>query len=240
MRKINTNNKNIFSKEKLLYISGSYSAFILVIGYICTFPLYAWVGSAPQTDIVSKLLYFSNYSLGWCIILGLMVFTDLLYIPIYLALYNILKDTSKFFIVAALVFIGLFIVLDLAMTWTSHFILIINGVKYINTAVESQKAEIAVIAAKASTILSSPLLGFYVIVFPSVAVFITGILMYKGRIFNKITSTWAIIAGISGILYLGSYVLRALDVIRIINAILLTVWYCFIAFGLNKYHKDKS
>ena len=44
----------------------------------------------------------------------------------------------------------------------------------------------------------------------------------------------AIAAGILGICYLASYAVSALSILRIVNALLVTVWFGFVGYGLCK------
>jgi hypothetical protein len=57
--------------------------------------------------------------------------------------------------------------------------------------------------------------------------------MLKG-IFNKTTAYLALAVGITGIVFMGSYIAGALYVFRIINALLATVWYLFVGYRLYK------
>jgi hypothetical protein len=221
------------SNGKRLYLVGGISAFVLVLGYILTFPVYAWVGDAPSIGIEPQLVYFAEHATGWWIILGLMVFTDILCIPIFVSLYNALKNVSREGMLLAVGFQGLFIALDLALTWTAYSALITSGIGYAHASTDVQRAVFISAAGYPSAILTSPLLGIYAIIIPSIGVFITGLAMRRG-IFNKITAYFAVAAGIIGIAYLGSYISSALSILRIINALLVTVWYGFAGFKLYK------
>jgi hypothetical protein len=222
------------SDGKWLYRVGGISAFVLVIGYILTFPVYAWVGDAPPIGVESQLIYFAQHATGWWIILGLMVLTDILYIPIFLSLYQSLKDVSRNGMLLAAACIGLFVALDLALTWTAYSTLIISGIDYANATTEAQRSVFIMAAGYPSTMLKSPLLGIYAIVLPAIGVFITGLVMRRG-IFNKLTAYWGLAAGISGIVYVGSYIISALSIVRIINALLVTVWFVFVGYKLYKH-----
>ena len=60
----------------------------------------------------------------WWAILGLSVLTDLLLVPVALALYLALKGVDRDAMLVATAFIGLFVVLDLAVTWPNYASLI--------------------------------------------------------------------------------------------------------------------
>jgi hypothetical protein len=82
--------------------------------------------------------------------------------------------------------------------------------------------------------LASPYLGILVIVCPSIAVFAVSLILVQRKIFNLFTRYIGLLAGISGFLFLGTYFVKGLDILRIVNALLLTVWYGFIGYGLLK------
>jgi hypothetical protein len=227
-------NTVISSDRKKIIIWGGISALILVAGYIFTFPLYAWVGIPPEADTITQLKYFAEHSTGWWIILGLMVFTDLLYLPIYSALYCMLKKINKILVITAMVLIIIFISFDLIMTWYSHFILLINGMRMNSNLSSIEFTNLVAKSENVIKILSSPYLGILVIICPSLAVFAISIIMVKRKIFNWVTRYLGFVAGISGILFLGTYFVKGLDILRIVNALLLTIWYGFLGFGLLK------
>ena len=214
------------------YGVGAVCAFVLVAGYLLTFPLYAWVGGAPPRDLEAQLAYFGEHAAGWWIILALMVLTDLLYIPIFLAIYHASRSVSRYGALLACGFMGMFVALDLSLTWTAHASLITSGVSYA-TATGAHRAALITAAAYPSAMLQSPLLGIYTIVLPALGILIAGIVMVRG-VFNRATAYLALAAGVSGIAYTASYVSPSLDAIRIVNALLVTVWFAFVGHGLYR------
>jgi hypothetical protein len=218
---------------KWLYRVGGVSAIVLVFGYILTFPIYAWVGDAPPSDVEAQLIYFAEHATGWWAILGLMVFTDFLYLPVFLSIYQALKEINRNAMLLVVAFVGLFVVLDLSLTWTSYSALITSGGKYAAATTDAQRAIYAAAAGYPSAMLESPLLGAYAILIPSLGILLIGLIMIKG-IFNKTTAYLALAVGITGIVFMGSYITDALYAMRIVNALLATVWYLFVGFKLYK------
>src|SRR5215472_17755193 len=102
-----------------LYRAGGVSALGLGFAYLVTIPLYAHVGG-PPTGGEAWLTYLSGKTTEWWAILGLSVFTDLLYVPVAFALYLALQGVARSTMLVATAFVGLFIVLDLAVTWTNY------------------------------------------------------------------------------------------------------------------------
>jgi len=220
-------------EETWLYRMGSISAFVLVTGYLLTFPVYAWVGDAPPSGVEARLSYFAKHATGWWAILGLMVFTDLLYIPIFLSLYQALKGINRNGMLLAAACMGLFVALDLALTWTAYSTLIVCGSRYAAAMSDAQRAVFVAAAGYPSAMLDSPLLGVYAILVPSLGLLLTGLVMLRG-VFNKATAYLALAVGITGIVFMGSYFAGALGIFRIINALLATVWYLCIGFRFYK------
>ncbi len=218
------------SSGKSMLRAGAVSAFVLVIGYLLTFPIYAGVGDAPPQGVEAQLAYFATHAKGWWAILGLMVFTDLLYVPIYVALYQALRDVNRHAMRLAAACAGLFVVLDLALTWTAYSTLLLAGGQFAGAATGAQRAAAVAAASYPSAMLGSPLLGTYAVLLPSLAILFAGLVMRRGP-FSK--AAWlALAVGATGIVFMGSYFVGALGVLRIINALLATAWYGWVGWGL--------
>src|SRR5215831_16750939 len=101
----------------MLYKVSGVSAIILVVSYIIIVVLYTVAGVPPRGG-QEWLEYLTGHRTEWCLILGLSVLTDLLFIPIAYALYVALKDINRDAVLAGTSLLILFVVLDLAVTWT--------------------------------------------------------------------------------------------------------------------------
>ena len=219
---------------KWLYRVGGISAFVLVVGYFLTFPIYGWVGDQPTSGVEAQLAYFAEHAGGWWAIVFLMVFTDLLLVPIFFGLYMALKHVNKGLMLVALAFKAfLFVILDLAVTWTAYSTMIIAGVGYGAAATEAQRAAFLAAAAYPSAILASPLLGTYAILIPSLGVLFAGLVMFKG-VFNKGSAYVALAVGLTGILFMTRYFLEPMAVLRYVNALLAAVFYLLVGSRLYK------
>jgi hypothetical protein len=217
------------------YRVGGIAALILAIGYLLTFVVYpiAKVGAVPE-GAEARLMYFGENGAAWWVILGLMVFTDLLYVPVGLALYQALKGLHRDAMLLAIACMGLFVVLDLAVTWTTFSSFITLGGTYAAATSDAQRAALVASAGYPSAILDSPLAGIYAILMPSIGILIAGFIMLKG-IFSKAAAYLGLAAGITGILAVaGPYFLDALGVMRVINALLGTFWFLLIGWRLYK------
>lgn len=88
----------------------------------------------------------------------------------------------------------LFVILDLAVTWTAYSTMIISGVRYGAATSEAQRAALAAAAAYPSAILDSPLLGTYAILIPSLGILFAGLVIWyryfdDGGTHNLVTIT---------------------------------------------------
>ena len=80
--------------KKQPYLWGGIAALVLAVGYIVIIPLYAHVGSPPNGG-EAWFKYLPGKTTIWWTILGISVFTDILYLPLALALYLALKEVNK-------------------------------------------------------------------------------------------------------------------------------------------------
>jgi hypothetical protein len=215
------------------YRAGAVSAFLVFAGYLATIPVYVRVGNAPRTGVEAQLAYFAGHATGWWVIVGLMVGTDLLLIPLFLALYQAMKHIGRSMMLIALALKYLFVALDISVTWTAYSALIVAGGKYGAAVTGAAKAALVAGAGYPSAMIDSPLMAVGAIIIPSAGVLLTGLVMLRG-VFGKPTAFLALAAGITGIAFLGSYIFSALGVFSYINALFATVWYGFVGTRLLK------
>jgi len=219
---------------KWMYRVAGICAIVLFVGYLVTFPLYGWVGNPPASGVEAQLAYFGEHAAGWWAITFLMVVTDLLLVPIFFGIYMALKHINKGLMLVALTFKAfLFVILDLAVTWTAWSAMIIAGVQYAAAANEAQRAALAAGAAYASAMMASPLAHAYANVIPALGVLFAGVVMLKG-VFNKATAYLALAMGLMGILYLGSFFIDGLAVLAYVAAFLAMVFYLLVGVRLYK------
>jgi hypothetical protein len=213
--------------QKRWYRVGSIAALVLAIGYVIIIPLYAHVG-APPSGAEAWFRYLSEKTTAWWAILGISVFTDFLYVPVAFALYLALKELNKNLMLIATAFVGLFVVLDLAVTW-SHYasVLTLYG-KYATATDDNHRASYIAAANYASAMLNSPLEIVYAIVTLSFGILLIGFVMQRGA-FNKITAYFAMGTGVLGILSL-----TGLSFAVIGNALFATAWLFFVSHRLYR------
>jgi hypothetical protein len=222
------NKKMQFSVDpqgKWIYRVGGISAMVLGIGYLLTIPVTAvYAGGFPPLGAEARLAFFAEHAAGWWATTALMVFTDLLYVPVFLALYHALKGFNKYMMFLAFACAGLFVVLDLAITWTAFPSLIILSGNYAAATSDAQHAIIVAAAGYPSAIIDSPLAGIYAILFPGLGELFASIVMRKG-----------VIAGVCGILAgIGPIFITELETAQYINASLAMIWFFFSGVKIYK------
>jgi len=220
---------------KWIYRVGGLSALVLGIGYLLTIiVMITYAGGFPPPGIEARLAFFTVHAASWWVVSALMIFTDLLYVPVFLALYQALKGINKYMMALALACEGLFVVLDLALTWTAYSSLITLGGNYAAATSDAQRATIIAAAGYPSTIIDSPLLGIYAIFIPALGLLLASLVMRKG-IFSKTLAYMGVIAGVCGILAgIGPIFMRELETAQYINASLAMIWFFFVGLRLNK------
>ena len=120
--------------QKQWYRVGSVAAVVLGIGYVIIIPLYAHVGAPPNSG-EAWFKYLPGKTAFWWAILGVSVFTDFLYLPVAFALYLALKELNRNLMLLATAVVGLFVVVDLAVTW-SHYASVLTLYRNYTTATD--------------------------------------------------------------------------------------------------------
>jgi hypothetical protein len=213
--------------QKQWYRVGGISALVLGVAYIIIVPLYAHVGAAP-TGGEAWFKYLPGKTTVWWAILGLSVLTDFLFVPVAFALYLALKGVNRNAMLLATAFVGLFVVLDLAVTWSHYASMLILYSNYSKATDDVQRAGYVAAANYASAVLASPLEIVYAIVTLSFGILVIGFVMLRG-VFNKITAYLGLATGILGIVSLAG-----LSLTIIMNALFATAWILFVGYRLYR------
>ncbi len=222
--------KVIDPEEKWLYRVGGVSALLLGIAYFIIIALYVPMGASPS-GVEARLAYVARNTTTWWAILGLSVLTDFLFVPISLSLYLALKEIDKSVMLVATAFVGLFVILDLTITWTNYAALITLSGNY--TAADTAKKAIFVAAASyPSAILGSSLLFVYNSLTLAIGILLTGLVMIKST-FGKGTAYLGVATGVVGIIaVVGSFLVSILGAAIILASILTMVWVLLVGYRL--------
>ena len=218
---------------KWLYRVGGISALVIGIVYIIIIVLYVPAG-APPRGAQARLTYMAGNTTLWWAILGLSVLTDFLFVPVALSLYLALKGINRNAMLVATACVGLFVVLDLAITWTNYASLITLSGNYAAATNDAQRAVFVAAATYPSAVLESSLLFVYNTLTLSLRILMTGLVMLKG-IFSKSTAYLGLVTGSLGIVAVaGPLFVSALSITIIITSVLTTVWVLFVGYRLYR------
>jgi len=217
---------------KWLYRVGGLSAIVFGLAYIVIIGLYTPMG-APPSGAEARLAYIAVNTTAWWGILALSVLTDFLLVPVALSLNIALKRINKNAMLAATAFVGLFVVLDLALTWTNYAVLIALSGNYAEATNDTQRAIVVAAANYPATVLESNLLFVYNSLTLAIGIFITGLVMLKG-IFNKGTAYLGLVTGILGIAAVAGSFFISTSFVTIIASALTTVWVLFVGYRLYR------
>ena len=225
---------------KWMYRVSGIGAVILAIGYFLAIPIYALMGDQPAAGVEAQIAYFANHAAGWWSIVVLMVATDLLYVPVYFGLYLALKHLNQGLVALGAAFAAfLFVILDLAVTWTGYSTMIVLGGDYAAAPSQAQQAALVAAAAYPAAILQSPILGTYAIVIPALGALFVGIVMLNG-VFSRVTAYLALGMGAVGILYIGSFFIDDLAALRYATGLLAIPFYLLAGIRLYRLGRSSS
>jgi len=219
--------------ERWVHRAGGLSAILFGVAYIVIIALYIPMG-APPSGVEERLTYIAGNRTAWWAILGLSVLTDFLLAPVALSLYLALKGINKNAMLMVTAFVGLFVLLDLAITWTNYASLIILSDSYATVTDEIQRTAIVTAATAPALILESSLLFIYNSLTLAIGILLTGLVMLKG-VFSKGMAYLGIATGVLGIVaVVGSMFVSALGTVIILASILTTIWVLFAGFRLYR------
>ena len=201
---------------------GGGAAIALAAAYLAIIPIYAFAGPTP-TGGEEWLVYLQTRAGLWWAILALSVLTDLLFVPVAFALHAALRRADRTLALLGAAFLGLFAVLDLAVTWANYAALITLSADYASTSDGSQQTALAAAADYANATLPFSL-AVYSIVVPSIGILLLSIAMLRGM-FWRVTAIVGIATGALGILAtLGSFVVSPLGSAVIVTSLLTIAW----------------
>jgi len=215
------------------YRVGGISALVLGVAYLIIIPLYASVG-APPTGGQAWLTYLNGKTTVWWAILGLSILTDVLFVPVAFSLYLALKKVNRNVMLVAIAFVGVFVVLDLAVTWSNYAALITLSGNYAAATNDAQRAAYVAAANYPSAVLASPLERVYSIVDLSFGILLISLVMLKG-IFRKSTAYVGVATGVLGIVSLVGW-----SVTIILNAVFATLWVLLVGYRLCRLDQWRS
>jgi hypothetical protein len=213
--------------EGSLYRLGGWAAITLAVAYLLITGLYVVAGQVPSTA-EAWLRYLQPQTTIWWAIAGLSVLTDLLFLPVALALYFALRRADRTLAIFGSGLIVLFAVLDLAVTWPNYAALIeLAG----RSGGAGASADLVAAAAYPATVLGSPVFSVYAILVPALGIFLLSLLMLRG--FDRRNGYVGILTGIVGaVAVVGGFFVDELGLLAIFASILTLAWVLLVGVRL--------
>ncbi len=212
---------------RLLRIGGL-CALLIATGYVATIPLFALAG-APPTGAEARLAYHAAAGATWWAIVVLSVLTDLLFVPLALALAVRLWPSAPAAAAIGGAFTFLFVALDLSVTWPAYAALISLGMRYGEAVTEADRLALVASAGYPAAILSSPLQAVSSILTLSLGILATGIGIWRSGS-GRAAATAAVAAGIAGTAsVVETAVTGAVSPLAIVASILTIAWLVLVA-----------
>lgn len=221
-----------------VYAVGASSAIALGLGYVIIIALYAPIG-APPGNAQALLGYLGAHPIRWQWIIGLSVLTDIAFLPLAASLYLVFRNLDRYLTLLATGSIALFVVLDLAITWTNYSAAVALGSEYRLAGTEFQRSAIVAAATPISAVLHSELLFVYNSLTLGVGILLIGILMRRSM-FGNAAAYLGIATGLASIVaVVGSFVSSATGVVIVLASCLTLLWafvvgYRFLRLGLAR------
>lgn len=211
---------------------GGISAIALGLSYLAITALYGLAGAVPSGGGAQWLDYLSGKTATWWGIVGLSVLTDVLFVPVLAALYVALRTVNRNALLAGVGLVGLFVVLDLAVTWPNYAALIALSSDPAAATDEAQRAADVAAAGYPASVLGSTLLGVYAILVPAVGIGMIGVVML-GRTFGRAAAYAGVLVGVLGIVaVVGPILWSPLGAVAIPASVLTTVWVLLVGCQL--------
>ncbi len=210
---------------KGIYRWGGVSALLIGVLYFIAMVLALGMGTQPSGG-EAVLTWLSGQTTLAYSVYGVAILTDILLVPVLLALYLALKGVNKNAMLAATGLAVAGVVLDLGVTCISWVALITLSQNYAAATSDALRASYVATAnyALAATAVSAPI---YSMVVPSIGLLIISLVMLKG-IFSKGTAYVGISASIVGFVYGISLFVPALSAISLVIATILIAVFCLV------------
>jgi len=156
-----------------------------------------------------------------------------------LALYNLLKNVHKGMILVSGALFTLFVVLELAITWSNYAAIIELINRYGLATTEPQRTLYLSTIEYASSVFQTPVTGFYAIFIPSIAVILASIVMLKSARFGKIASYIGLLSGtINAFSVIGELFSSTLSLLVIPGSVLALIWFFAVGVKFLKFGRE--
>jgi len=219
---------------KGLYKWGGISALLVGVLFIIAIPLSLAMGPTPSGG-EAILKYYSGQTTLASSVHGIGILSDVLFVPVVLALYLALKGVNKNAMLTATGFGGLFLALDLGVTDIAWIALTSLSQNYAAATTDVQRAAYVATANYALAIGAVGMTVYSTLIL-SIWLLITAVVMLKG-IFSRVTAYLGIVASIAGFVYSISLFVPALAMSIVIAMVLFAIWLLLAGYRLYKLGK---
>lgn len=210
--------------------TGGVAALLLAAGYVATMPLFSMVGAPPEGTL-ERIEYHTTGTTTWWGIVALSILTDLLFVPVSVALYVALRRTSQPAMLVSVGFILLFVALDLAVLWPAKVALITLGDAYA-TAPPDERASLVAAAGYPSVVLDSILTAIYSVLTLGIGILGVGLVMLRSS-FGRVTAIVGVATGLVSIASVAETILTGEFPVLVVGASLMTIiWLILTGYGL--------
>jgi hypothetical protein len=218
--------------RQAVYWTGAISALVVGMLYIVITAVYAVVGPPPQDGGGEALVaYLAGKEAGWWAITGLSVLTDILYLPVALALYWALRLVDRNLMLVGAGLLALFVIIDLAVTWPNYAALITLSSQAAGTT-GADRATLVAAANYPSAVLTSLLFPAYAILMPALGILAIGVVMLRGS-FDRASGYIGVATGALGtVAVVGGLIVDAVGLLAVLTALLTTVWFFVVGYRL--------
>jgi hypothetical protein len=216
-----------------LYGVGGIAGLVIGISYVVIIGLYLAAGVPPDGG-AAWLAYGAGKTAPWWGILSLSVLTDVLIVPLMLALYVTLRGVARDLMLLAVAFKVLFVVLELSVGWPNIGLLITYSGDYAAAATQAERAALVTGADYAATVYGSTLAGVYSILLPAVGMLLAGLAMRRS-VFGRGAVYAAVLSGVLGIVSVaGGFFVAELGEVVILASIFSLAWYFLVGYRLAR------
>lgn len=223
------------SEDRALFRTGGIAGILIALAYPVIVALFVVAGTPLPVGKGGEawLTYLSGNQASWWAIVGLSVITNILWLPVALAVYRALKAIGNTGAMAGAGLMVLFVVLELATSWSNYAVLIDLSYKFEAAAGEVERAAVLAAASYGSALQSSSLLPYYAIVIPAVSKLVLGLLMFRGGPFGRIIAWLGVLEAILAILsVVGAYFVAGLGQAIILASLLSGLWFLLVGLRL--------
>lgn len=216
-----------------LYRLGGISALIFGVAYVLIVGLFVAAGKKP-VGAEAWLAHLAGNTVVWWTIVALSVLTDFLLIPVALALYFALRLINRNAMLVAVAFMGLFIILDLALTWPNIAALITLSGNYAAAEDNTQRVSVTLTATYPAAVADSTLLFVYNSLTLAIGILVSGWVMLRSG-FGRAAAYLGLATGILGIVAVfGPVFISALASTIILVSVLTTIWIFLVGYKLYR------